>query len=91
MRKTTFKTGDIIIFKTPKEIEKDYGEFNKDDFVWVNSQTYSKEMYENYKNYIFSILRIEDDRVIFYDSSNAWEKITIGMIKRITKIPANRR
>lgn len=51
--------GDIVKFKTPKEIQKEYGIFNKEGFVKVGTQTYSREMYENYKDYVYSIERIE--------------------------------
>lgn len=81
------KQGDIVIFKTPKEIEKEYGEFNDNGFIRVGTQSYSKDMYEKYKNYLYSIQRVEDDRVIFYkDNGSLWERITVGMLKKIYKI-----
>ena len=85
------KEGDIVIFKTPKEIEKEYGEFDDTEFIRIGTQSYSKEMYEKYKNYVYSIQRVEDDRVIFYkDNGSLWERITIGMLKRIYKIKRSR-
>ena len=79
--------GDIVKFKTPKEIQREYGMFNEEGFIRIGNQTYSKEMYEKYKDYVYSIQRIEGDRIIFFrNSGDLWERITKGMIKRIYKI-----
>lgn len=86
MTKVNLVVGDIVVFKTPKEIQNEYGMFNEEGFIRVGDQTYSREMYGKYKDYLYSIQRIEDDRLIFYrNSGRLWERITKGMVKRIYK------
>lgn len=86
MTKVNLVIGDIVVFKTPKEIQRDYGLFNEEGFVRVGDQTYSKEMYEKYKGYLYVVERIEGERIIFFrNSGNLWERITKGMVKRIYK------
>lgn len=45
-------------------------------------------MYDEYKNNIYVIERLEGDRVIFYQNTSKvpWQRITIEMIKRVHKL-----
>lgn len=86
MTKASLVIGDVVIFKNPKEIQSEYGILNDEGFVKVGTQTYSREMYEKYKDYLYVIERIEGDRLIFFrNSNNLWERITRGMVKRVYK------
>lgn len=86
MTKANLVEGDIVVFKNPKEIQLEYGMFNDQGFIKVGTQSYSIEMYEKYKDYLYSIKRIEGDRLIFFRGSGSlWERITRGMVKRVYK------
>lgn len=85
MRRVRFKTGDVVTFRPTKEVIEEYGLPNEAGWIKVGNQCYSDEMYQKYKNNLYSICRIEDDRVIFFDTRGVWEKITTGMIKRVYK------
>ncbi|MFW5891375.1 MAG: hypothetical protein ACOCUI_04070 [bacterium] len=81
------EVGDIVVLKTPKEIQLEYGAFNEKDFIRVGDQVYTKEMHDQYGRYLFSIRRIEGDRVIFFKNHNGfWYKVTKGMLKKKYKI-----
>lgn len=80
--------GSAVVFKNPHEIQSEYGTLNKDGWVQVGSQSYGVEMYDEYKNNIYVIKRLEGDRVILFDNTSKvpWQRITTGMIKRVLKI-----
>lgn len=83
------KEGNVVIFKSPHEIEKEYGKFNEDGWIQIDGQSYGIEMHDKYKNILYVILRVEGDRVILYDNALKgcpWQKITVGMLKRVYKI-----
>lgn len=85
MRNINLKIGDIVILRTMNKVIKDYGEPDEKGWVKVGSQTYSDEIYQKYKNNLYSVCRVEGDRVIFFNSRGLWQKITTGMVKRVYK------
>lgn len=82
----SLKTGDVVIFRPINEVVKKHGNPNEDGWIKVGSQYYSEDMYNRYKDNIYSILKIEGDRVLFFNNIQVWEKITVGMIKQVRKI-----
>lgn len=77
----SLKTGDVVVFRPINEVVKKYGNPNEEGWIKVDSQYYSEDMYNKYKDNIYSILRIEGDRVLFFNNIHVWEKITVGMVK----------
>ena len=54
----SLKTGDVVIFRPINEVVKKYGNPNEDGWIEVGSQYYSEDMYNRYKDNIYSILKI---------------------------------
>ncbi|BAO04737.1 NADPH-dependent FMN reductase [Clostridium botulinum B str. Osaka05] len=79
------KCGDVVVLKTPKEIQLKYGAFDKDGVIKVGSQVYTREMFEEYGKYLFVVKRVAegDCCVIFFNNHNGfWYSVTTGMLKK---------
>lgn len=78
------KCGDVVVLKTPKEIQLKYGAFDKDGVIKVGSQVYTREMFEEYGKYLFVVERVaEDGCVIFFNNHNGfWYQCYYWYVKK---------